>query len=152
MLRLTSAVLLAFTFLIPAQADTHGVYSWTDADGNVHYSDRPASETARLTEVTSRTTDLERVAAARPDLNDKEEETVTDDAPPKSADTEDEDPVERATRYAENCRRAQTALQTITNSRRLYVPTDGGGRRYLDQAETDTRRAQAQADVSKWCG
>lgn len=151
--RALTIALASLLFAASSQADDRNVYRWTDAQGNVHYSDRPQSEAAEDTGITSRATDPARVADAR-----AKRLPISPDAPPAEdgpgADDDgagEEDPRERAARFAENCKRAQAALQSIVNARRLYLPTDDGGRRYLDQAETDARRAKAQSDVQEWC-
>jgi len=39
------------------------VYKWVDAEGRVHYSDRPPSEEAQIVSIISRPTNRERLAA-----------------------------------------------------------------------------------------
>ena len=155
---LTLVVVPALLTLMSATAgaDDRNVYRWTDAEGNVHYSDRPQSEEATPTGITSKATDPARVADARAKLIGPAPDSPTGTADGASADADasadaEEDPSDRAARFAENCRRAQSALQSIVNARRLYIPTDDGSRRYLDQDETAARRAKAQADVQEWC-
>ena len=153
MLRVLTFALALVVLSVSADADDRSVYRWTDEQGNVHYSDRPQSDDATPTGLTSKATDPTRVASARGKLLTPPADGQPD--PEASAGTEpaktEEDPGERADRFAENCRRAQAALQSIVNARRLYVPTGDGDRRYLDQNETTARRTQAEADVQQWC-
>jgi len=46
LLALSILALLAASFSVPASADGQTVYKWTDAQGVVHYSDKPPTETA----------------------------------------------------------------------------------------------------------
>lgn len=155
MLRALTIALTAVVFSASAEADDRNVYRWTDAEGNVHYSDRPQSDAAEETGITSKATDPTRVASATgkrlPSSADVPEADAAGDAGPEG-EASDEDPADRAARFAENCRRAQSALSSIVNARRLYLPTDDGSRRYLDKDETAARRAKAQSDVQEWCG
>lgn len=134
-----------------AQADDREVYRWTDTEGNVHYSDRPMTDNADRLDITSKATDNQRIAEQR-QARAVAAQGKTIDAPDAQAPQQAaEDPAKAAARYAENCKRAQAALQSIANARRLYVPTDDGNRRYLDKDETNARRAKAEADVAQWC-
>lgn len=151
--RATTLIALgALLLAASANANDRSVYRWTDSEGNVFYSDRPQADSAEDTGITSKATDPTRIADAR-------SKPVVDgaDAGPAAGATADsgkaeEDPDDRAARFAENCRRATGALESIVNARRLYVPTDDGSRRYLDESETSARRAKAEADVREWCG
>jgi Spy/CpxP family protein refolding chaperone len=146
--RLLSLGLLC-ALAVSVQADERDVYRWTDSEGNVHYSDRPMTDKAARLDITSKATDNARIAEQR------QARAVNSQAKPVDAaeqtQSAPEDPDKAAARYAENCKRAQAALQSIVNARRLYVPTDDGSRRYLDKDETSQRRAKAQADVAEWC-
>ncbi|MFK7887347.1 MAG: DUF4124 domain-containing protein [Gammaproteobacteria bacterium] len=147
--RILSAALLC-AMAVGVQADDREVYRWTDTEGNVHYSDRPLTDKAALTDITSKATDNQRIAEQRQARAVSSQAKAVETA--ESPEAAPEDPVKAAARYAENCKRAQAALQSIANARRLYVPTDDGDRRYLNNDETTARRAKAEADVAQWCG
>jgi len=137
-------VVMAFS----ATADDRDVYRWTDAEGNVHYSDRPLADRAKATGITSKTTDDSRIIAAKQAKIENQqiqnEQAQTAQAAATKKAEEDE-------RYAENCRRAKASLASLQTSRRMYESSDDGNRRYLDQTEINERRSQAQANVSEWC-
>ncbi len=131
-----------------ASADDREVFQWTDTEGNVHYSDRPLADNAEPSGVKTRTTDSARIVEAK---RARIEEKQLRAAAKATAASHSATDAVNADRYAENCRRARAALASILNARRLYVPDEGGGRRYLDKDETTARRTKAEADVSEWC-
>lgn len=141
LLVLTPAVLLA----LPVAAD---VFTWTDAQGNVHFSDRPEDPRAAQVDVKSSPTDHARLARQKQaslDLKQRNRVAATErDAEAEKQATNDE-------RIAENCRRAEKALESIVNAQRLYVPEPNGERRFLNEEEKQARIAKARADVDEWC-
>ena len=150
LLRRIVPVALAVVLTLGVSANEREVYRWTDAEGNVHYSDRPITDEAEATGITSSTTDSSRITQAKKAIIEQDQALLAKEseaaAAAKKQTKEDE-------RYAENCRRAKAALTGIQNARRPYVPTDDGegGRRYLDQNEIAERVSTAQENVSEWC-
>ena len=140
--------LFSAALCLGAGADERGVYRWVDAEGNVFYSDRPQTETAERLEVVSRVTDDAAINEARQAR--LEDEQTRRDRKTEEAEVQAKEAKE-AERFEENCRRARASLASIVNARRLYEPTDDGGRRYLDDGEIATRRAEAERNVAEWC-
>ena len=52
----------------------------------------------------------------------------------------------------DNCAQAQARRQRYTDARRLYRPTEDGGREYLTSEELEAEWADADVLVKKWCG
>ncbi|MGH8496057.1 MAG: DUF4124 domain-containing protein [Gammaproteobacteria bacterium] len=148
MLRTTVLILLSAAATIAA-AD---VYRWVDADGQVHYSDRPARNAERL-DVESRPTDAarirdqqERAAALTAARGVREGQESAQAAEQASAEAD------IAAQRAVNCETARQRLQTYDTAHRLYRPQEDGGREYLSDEELDAARADARLDVDEWCG
>lgn len=139
---------LILSLCVSAAAEDSDVYRWVDADGEVHFSDRPLSKSAKRLEITSRPTDNARINQERQARMEREQAQKA--VAIESSSTE-ESAGEEAERMAENCRRARAALASIVNARRLYEPAQDGSRRYLDADQIAQRRAKAESDVAQWC-
>jgi hypothetical protein len=126
------------------------VYRSIDEKGIVKFSDRPdATDAERVVVVTA--------PPARP--------AVSSAAPARSAgdpaagpivvdggETRREaTPAERAEERARNCEIATERAERYRTSRRLYRELPNGEREYLDDAQIDAAKAQAEADVTRWC-
>lgn len=148
LLRRIVPIALAVALAASVSADDREVYRWTDTEGNVHFSDRPLADEAETTGLKSRTTDSSRITQAKQARIEQNQAIAAQEG---EAASSAEKQAKEDERYAENCRRAKTALASIQNARRLYVPADDGSRRYLNEQEIADRITGAQADVNEWC-
>ena len=128
------------------------IYKWTDAEGNVHFGDRPsgASTEERLT-ISSSPTDPERVqniVQARKDAT--AERRATETAAKAAEPTAAEIRAAEAERK-EKCNTYKERLQKFVTSRRLYRQDENGERVYLDEEETLAARARVQEQVLEYC-
>ncbi|HLU05898.1 MAG TPA: DUF4124 domain-containing protein [Woeseiaceae bacterium] len=128
------------------------IYKWTDAEGNVHFGDRPsgASTEERLA-ISSNPTDPERVqniVQARSDARAErsDAETAAKAAEPTAAEIRAAE-AERK----EKCSTYKERLQKFVTSRRLYRQDENGERVYLDEEETLAARARVQEQVLEYC-
>lgn len=150
LIRTSLIALGAITLLAaPVFAD---VYMWRDADGTVHYGDKPGSEDARKLDIETRPTDRATVAkryeqrqTARTESNAAMAEQRTQ-AQQQAADAAAEREQEAA-----RCEEARQRLQSYINSRRLYRLDESGERQYLDDAEIAEARAKAEEAVTEHC-
>lgn len=126
------------------------VYKWTDADGRVHYGDRPGNSNA----VTIKTTHL------KPATDTGELQRLQDRQ--YLLDTLDANREKQKKRQAEikaaeslkqsNCEKARGRLGGMQNSSFLYEKTaDPDNPRILSQEEYDTAVNSARHDVDVWC-
>ncbi|MEO1246693.1 MAG: DUF4124 domain-containing protein [Pseudomonadota bacterium] len=153
----TSAALLAATLIslgaMAPAAMAVEIYKWTDAEGNVHYGDRPSGEASEeLVAVASSRTDRARVQAgidARLERDAARGEARQARAEEESARAEERrEAEERATACQEN----RLRLQTYNESPRLYREDENGERVYLDDAERDTAKQRVQEMIDEYCG
>jgi hypothetical protein len=128
------------------------IYTWTDADGTVHYGDKPGTTQATKLDIESRATDKVAVAerysrrqAARTEQNEERAEQRAS-AEEQAAEAE----AEREARQAQ-CEKARERLGRFVNARRLYRVDENGERQYLDDAEIDQARARAEEAVTRHC-
>jgi hypothetical protein len=136
------------TFVATAVAE---VYRWTDAEGRVHYGDRPSAGSQSVPVGSGAPTgqppasDAERLQRQQRMLDayrQEREEKQQAEAKRKADDAERE----------RNCAHARDALARYERSGVIYEPQADGSRRYLSEAERESAIRSAQSDVKRWCG
>ena len=151
MFRSVLIVITTATLLVGGTALSGEIYKWTDADGNVHYEDRPVGDDVERLKVISNNTDNGAVQAsidARYDREAARSEARSKRAEDEHAAAEAKD--EAAQRNVK-CQESRTRMQTYLQSRRLYQQDDAGERVYLDEDQTMQARADAQEMIQKYC-
>ena len=145
-------LLLGVSLALGMTATAAEVYRYTDANGNVHYTDRPTGQsTEQRVHIASRRTDPSAVQA-------RTKAFAEATAARKEAAAEKPEEKTRAERRAEReeqearCQSYRDKLATIENARRLYNTDENGERQYLDDAEIDEARAKARELVAENCG
>ncbi len=135
----TLALLAAVT--LPASAD---IYRWVDAQGRVHYSDKPVEGAQRVKGVDSRPTDPAAVAERSQAAHDQREKALAD-AQKKQTDQAAAKAVDKdtATVQADRCKKAQEDYRVAIESQRLYRVGKDGEREYLNDEELSTARINA---------
>lgn len=128
-----------------------GVYKWTDANGNVHYGDRPAGQDSVQMRVSTKAgKSSSPVARAKAPVAAAASAEAAD-AEPTPAELRAmarKEAAERATR----CQDAKDRLQRFVQSRRLYRLDENGEREYLSEEQTLAARDKVQKKVEKNCG
>ena len=133
----------------PAAAD---VYKFKDDQGNVLYTDKPATLPAERLNIQSQKTDtvavqtrqqeeLKRLQEAN-DANQQASSTAADQR--QAAQTS-------ATQKADQCDKARKRYDSYMNSQRLFEQGADGQRRYLSDAELTAARASAKASMDVMC-
>ncbi|MEX2126578.1 MAG: DUF4124 domain-containing protein [Woeseia sp.] len=128
------------------------IYKWTDADGNVHFGDRPsgAASEERLA-IGSSPTDPDRVRAIVQARNDAGAARAEAQAATKAEEPTAEELRAAELERAEKCSTYKERLQKFVTSRRLYREDENGERVYLDEEETLAARARVQEQVVEYC-
>lgn len=147
------ALLAATTvFLTVASAQNAEVYRSVEPDGTVSYSDRPTDANAETILIVAPRPATPPPAPASPTQSQTSTEaTAPSDAAAESEEPPPPTPEEVAAQRAENCEIARERDARYQMSRRLFRPLPSGEREYLSDAEIDEAKAQAAADVEKWC-
>lgn len=136
--------------LLAATASTE-VYKWTDAQGRVHFGDRPPqgkAETVQMPEAAdggSAATPEQRLEKQRRLLHAFEEERR------QKRDAEAQVRQEKAERQR-NCAEARDDLRNQETASAVYRLGPDGERVFLNAAEREQALAQARAAVEQWCG
>lgn len=151
----TALVLLSTVFV--SGVCTAEIYKWTDADGNIHYGDRPTADgvtipaTVERVAVVSRRTDPGEVQAGVDARLEREaaRSEARDAAADKKAEAEklQAEAKERATK----CSSYRERMQKFSDSRRLYRVDDNGEREYLDDSQMNAARDQVREQVEEYC-
>jgi hypothetical protein len=110
------------------------LFVWLDADGKVHYSDKPEDETAKPVQLTWHSYgDVGRDSAAYP------------------GETE-EDRQERLRAEAYYCKRATEIYDSYVNAPDLYRTDEEGHKIYLTKSEMEQTIADTKARKDELCG
>lgn len=131
----------------PAHAE---VYKWTDAQGKVHYTDRPAqADTPRLKGVSTGQAATTQQATQSLNARDQEYQKRRKEAEDARAKAEKE--AEQARLQRENCEKARNNLSALQNTPRVFSTNAAGQRVYLDEAGRASALANSQKAVSEFC-
>ncbi|MDH3552063.1 MAG: DUF4124 domain-containing protein [Gammaproteobacteria bacterium] len=128
------------------------IYKWTDADGNVHYEDRPTfgAQIERLA-IASKKTDNSAVQA-RLEANREARATaeqVASEAPPEMSREEIRAEQEKR---KERCQMYRARLESFVKSQRLYREDAAGERVYLEENEILAARERVEEQIKEYCG
>lgn len=149
---LTSGIIaLALTFSSGAFANE--IYKFTDANGNVHYTDRPSGDSneERLQVSYNRTDNSavqERVNTRR-DFEAKRDEARSE---AKSAKQAAEDERAAAEAKAARCADYRQKMKSMLEARRVYREDEKGERVYLDDVARAEARSKAEELIKENCG
>lgn len=148
--RIDAGRLLFFCVLalsVPVQAD---LYKWTDAQGEVHYSDQPPTAKAQVIK-NSAAGQADITSRAIKALDAKEEAFQKRRQDAEDARAKAEKEAEQARIQRENCARARSNLNVLQNSPRVYTTDAAGQRIYMDDATRARQLASSQKAVSSFC-
>jgi len=145
-----SVTVLAITASSGVFADD--IYKWIDADGHVHYEDRPSG--AASEEILQFSYNRTSSSALQ-----QREQSRLDGAATRRAAREEREAEERSaveTRAAAEeklakCQDYRRRMQTMLDSRRLYREDENGERVYLDDVARAEARQQAENLIRETC-
>ena len=125
------------------------IYKWVDAEGNVHYGDRPTGDDqAEIVALTYKRKDSSaarsRVAAQGAALKERRAARAEEK---KSA----EDAAAEAEAQKQRCDTYRAQLETMVQSRRLYREDENGERVYLDEDQTNAARQRVEERIAEDC-
>ena len=152
MKRYSLLITTAAALITSGTAVASEIYKWTDAEGNVHYEDRPTADAQiERVAIASRKTD-NTVVQARLEERRKARATaeqVASEAPPEMS--REEIRAEQKKRQ-EQCEMYRARLETFVNSQRLYREDDAGERVYLEAEEIQAARTRVEGQIKEYCG
>ena len=126
------------------------IYKWTDADGSVHYGDRPDGDQPQRVAIDSQPTDPARIQAAAQAR--VESRTARSEATTAAAGPSPEDLQAEAAERTARCTAVKAQMQQLVTSRRIYREDENGERVYLDESESLAARERVESQISEFCG
>ncbi len=128
------------------------IYKWTDADGNVHYEDRPSgSPSEERIDIGYRRTDNATVTQRIKSRHEAEAARAEAKSVAAAAEKEAADNAAAAAERKQACERSRARLESYLQSRRLYRTDANGERSYLDDAQREEARRKAEEQVAEFC-
>ena len=125
-----------FGLCVTANAD---IWKWVDEDGNVHFGDTPAHESAMTAEL---------VTYAHDRRSARTNASRNKDIHPEGTAGEEQAGQDAQAFY---CNRAKEIYRSYADAPRLYRTNEDGQREYLSDQETAAALANAEASVTEWC-
>ena len=147
--RIAWGVLLA-CLSMAASAD---VFRWVDAQGRVHYSDRPDSDKAVRIGIVSHASDPDAIAARAQSENDQRAKADAQQAQQHSTQNTASAVQKDVEKSREGqCKEAKEHYRIAIESQKLYRVGKNGEREYLTSQEIDEARLNARKDMDTVCG
>lgn len=144
-------LLLLFAFALPAGAQTF--YKWTDAQGNVHYTDEPPAQ-GDYEEVRPATGPADSETASAAERLQSWRERQVESAEREAEERAEREEAERAEAIrAENCTRARENARVLEQNTRILLPAgeEGGEPERMTDEERLRRLEEARAAVAEFC-
>lgn len=144
------AVLLATSMAallgVAAIARADVVYEWTDAKGEVHYTDQwvPGAKVIR-----TETAHGSPTGGAMQAIQSESKAASSQLAQQQDAQAVQQD---EAKARAERCTQEKAEYQRMIQSRRIYTTDKSGQRQYLSDADADAARLKARQAMEADCG
>ena len=151
MLRCSLKLMMAGLILTSASVSAD-VYKYVDANGNVLYTDKPATLPAERLGLQSRKTDTSEVQA-RQQAELSRMQAANQASAQNSQQQADKQAATQATEKdkADRCIKARERYDKYMNSQRLYEADANGERRYLSDAELTAARNAAKTSMDELC-
>lgn len=151
MLRCSLKLMMAGLILASATVSAD-VYKYVDANGNVLYTDKPATLPAERLGLQSRKTDTSEVQA-RQQAELSRMQAANQASAQNSQQQADKQAATQATEKdkADRCIKARERYDKYMNSQRLYEADANGERRYLSDAELTAARNAAKTSMDELC-
>lgn len=143
-----SVACLALLLASPLPA---AVYQWTDAQGRVHYSDRPQHESAQEVKLpeSQGPSGKSAIPAERQQLRQRMLDVYEQErAEKREAAAEAKQAREERKR---ECLNARANYENYSTAGSIYEYRDNGEREYLDKQQREQYLARLRAEVSRFC-
>ena len=138
--------LLVVLMLMPAMASAE-IYRWTDAQGRVHFAEKPGGAGAEQVEVKPQV--VERDAATRE--REERSQKYFDARRDEKAQAQSRAASSRAERSKE-CGDLRYQLKQIERDGRYFTTDDKGERSYVSAEEVEAARSRLSSRIAARCG
>lgn len=137
--------LLLCLLLVPGLVSAE-IYRWTDANGQVHFGQRPAAAGAEQIVVKPQVVERDQSTREREERAARFYDARREEQAQASAVA-----AEQQVKRAEECRELRKRLASIPEGRSYYRTDADGQRSYYSDEQLDTARQQLQRQVSERC-
>jgi hypothetical protein len=131
--------------LLPGLAAAE-IYRWTDANGQVHFGQRPAAVGAQQIEVKPQVVERDQLTREREERANRFFDARREEQAQASAVA-----AERQAKRAAECQELRRRLGNIPEGYSYYRTDANGEREYYSDQQVDTARQQLQAQVAQRC-
>jgi hypothetical protein len=131
--------------LLPGLAAAE-IYRWTDANGQVHFGQRPAAAGAQQIEVKPQVVERDQLTREREERTNRFYDARREEQAQASAVA-----AERQAKRAAECQELRRRLGNIPEGYSYYRTDASGERSYYSDEQVDTARQQLQSRVSERC-
>ena len=136
-------------------AQAGGIYKWTDADGNVHYGERPppgaeSREMAPAPPPPAGDVETSRQRLDRLLERQQRSDMLRRESIENARREREQDEAQAQVRKA-RCQAAKTDLEFLNEQRPVYYVDEKGERRYLDDREREEAKARLRREITTWC-
>lgn len=151
MKKLAIATVSMLAIIAANSAFAGDIYKWTDAEGNIHYGDRPVGEQPERVAIVSQPTDPARIQAATQARAEARTAKSKAAAAAAAEGPSPEDLQAEAAERAARCTTVKAQMQQLVTSRRLYREGADGERVYLDESESLAARERVENQIAEYC-
>ena len=138
--------LIFVVLLAPALASAE-IYRWTDAQGRVHFSEKPSGSGAEQVEVKPQV--VERDEATR----EREQRTQQYfDARREEKALADTRASEARAERSKECQKLRSNLEGIQRDQRYFVIDKNGNKNYVEAGEIEAARSRLSSRIAERCG
>ena len=144
----------ALATVLASTALASDIYRYTDAEGNVHYVDRPTGDpTEERVAIVSKRSALTQVQARTqpPPVAGAPEEQSSGEGSGEPKKLTRAEKKAAAREKQQKCQTYRDQLETLVTSRRLYREDESGERVYLNDDETQEARNKVQELIEENC-
>lgn len=142
------AFITLFIFIVSSSAFSTGVYKWKDADGNIHYGDRPTNTAEKMKVRSGHTPDKH--LGERMQRRDRLLSVLNEEREAKKS--EKILLAQQKAHQEKKCSEAKKNLSKYKSAGYLYKLDEQGNRNILEDKEHALALERAQESVDQWCG
>ena len=145
-------LLVLTALLLSGAALADGVYKWVDADGNVHYGDRPSGDPSEVVVPMSYSrSSATGVQRQRQSFVDAEAARREQRSARKEADEAAAEKAAERASMQKQCAEQRARLETLLQANRIYREGPDGEREYLDATQIQEARQRIEKLIADTC-
>ncbi len=145
-------LLMATACLVSGAALASDIYKWVDADGNVHYRDRPSGDPSEVVvPISYSRSSAGGVQQQRKSFVDAETARREQRAARAEADKAAAEKAAELAARQEQCAAHRAKLETLLQANRVYREGPDGERQYLDAQQIREARERLEQQISETC-